>query len=309
LNILYNAVDITSSIEPLKVRLIDNAGGIPDSIDCVFSDTNELWSKWNPKKNDTLEVKQSGYSTGIMYIDELGQSAGIFKLKALSIPQHSKTAKSQGWENVRFLEFVNEIAGRYGFKVQTYGIENFLYQRVDQIEQADFLFLAYKCMLEGYAIKINNKNIVIYNENYLERKDIDPVNSLIYKSDILNNFEFKNKSTDIFSKCLIKSNGSNGAIQGQYEDKNIFGSTITKQINCSSQAEANRFAKGYLRASNKDMITGSLPIKLNTNYAAGTNIEVKKIGMFDGKYFIDKVVHDLINDRTNIYLRKPLEGY
>jgi hypothetical protein len=309
MNVLYNSVDITNSVETLKAILIDNSGGMPDSIDCVFSDTNELWSQWKPKKNDTLEVKQDGYSTGIMYTDELSQSAGMLKLKALSIPQGSKTARSQGWENVRFLEFVNEIAGRYGFTVQTYGIENYLYQRVDQIEQADFSFLAHRCLLEGYALKINNKNVVIYNENLLEQKDIDSANSIIYKSDILNNFEFKNKSTDIFSKCLIKSSGSNGFIQGQFEDKSVYGAILTKQIYCSNQAEATRFAKGYLRANNKQMITGAFPIKLNTNYAAGSNVEIKKIGMFDGKYFIDRLVHDLMNDRTNIHMRKPLEGY
>jgi hypothetical protein len=309
LNILYNAVDITNSVEIIKTILTDNSGGVPDNIECIFSDINDLWSQWKPKKNDTLEVKQDGYSTGLMFIDELSQSAGMFKLKALSISQNSKTTRSQGWENIRFLEFINEIGGRYDFNIQTYGIENFLYQRVDQIEQADFSFLAYRCMLEGYALKINNKNIVIYNENYLEKKDIENVSSIIYKSDILNNFEFKNKSIGIFQKCLIKSNGSSGVLQGQFEDKNVFGATLTKQIQCSDIAQANRFAKGYLRATNKEMITGSLPIKLNTNYAAGTNIEVKKIGMFDGKYFIDKVVHDLINNRTGLYLRKPLEGY
>ena len=309
MNVLYNAVDITNSVEPIKAILTDNSGGVPDSIECIFSDTSDLWSQWKPKKNDTLEIKQNGYSTGIMYIDELIQSAGIFKLKALSIPHHSKTARSQGWENVRFLEFVNEIAGRYGFTVQTYGIENYLYKRVDQIEQADFSFLAYRCMLEGYALKINNKNVVIYNESLLEQKGIDSVGSIIYKSDILNNFEFKDKSTDIFSKCLIKSSGSNGFIQGQFEDENVYGATLTKQIYCSDQGEANRFAKGYLRATNKQMITGTFPIKLNTSYAAGTNVEIKKIGMFDDKYFINRLVHDLMNNRTNLCLRKALEGY
>lgn len=309
LNILYNNIDITSSVEPLRINLTDNAGGIPDSIESIFSDTDEIWSQWKPIKNDTLEVKQDGYSTGLMYVDELFQSAGIFQLKALSIPQHSKTARSQGWGNVRFLEFVNEIAGRYGFKVQTYGIENHFYQRVDQIEQADFSFLDYRCMIEGYALKINNKNIVIYNENYLEQKVVDTTNSIVYKSDIINNFEFKNKSTNIFQKCLVKSNNYSGYIQGEFEDKTIYGPTLTKLINCSDQAEANRFAKGNLRFANKGMITGVLPIKLNTNYAAGSNVKIKNVGMFDGKYFIDRLVHDFMNDRTNICLRRPLEGY
>gem|GEM_PF-719403 len=309
MNIIYNGIDITNSVEPLKINLIDNAGGVPDSIECIFSDIDGLWSKWKPLKNDTFEIKQEGYSTGIMYIDELIQRDGRFQLKALSIPQHSKTARSQGWENVRFLEFVTEIAGRYDFTVQTYGIKNHVYQRVDQIEQADFSFLSYRCMLEGYALKINNKSIIIYDEHYQEQQSIDAVNSVIYKSDILNNFEFKNKSTNIFQKCLIKSSGASGFIKGEFEDKRIYGSTLTKQIYCSNQSEANRYAKSYLRAFNKEMITGDFYIKLNTNYAAGTNVEVREIGIFDGKYFISRLVHDLVNSRTSIYLRKQLEEY
>ena len=108
LDILYNSINITSSVDPLKVTLIDNSGGVPDGIDCIFSDTNGLWSQWKPKKNDTLEVKQDGYSSGLMYIDEIIQNAGTFELKSLSIPQSSKTAKNQVWENIRFLEFVNQ---------------------------------------------------------------------------------------------------------------------------------------------------------------------------------------------------------
>lgn len=309
MNIIYNSVDITNSVEPLKITLTDNSGGIADSIEAIFSDTKDLWSQWKPKKNDTLEVKQNGYSSGLMYIDELIQNAGKFTLRALSIPQSSKTARNQAWENVRFLEFASEIAGRYGFKIQTYGIENQLYQRVDQIEQADFSFLAYRCMLEGYALKINNKNIVIYDEYTYEQKSIAGTNSIIYKTDILNSFQFKDKSTDIFKKCVVKSNSAGRYIQGEFEDPNVNGPTLTKLIYCSNQAEANRYAKSYLRFFNKNMTTGSFPINLNTDYAAGTNIQIKNTGMFDNKYFIDKIIHDLINSRTNPHLRKPLEGY
>lgn len=309
MNILYNSVDITNNVDPLKIILMDNSGGVPDSIDCIFSDTNGLWSQWKPKKNDTLEVKQDGYISGLMYIDEIIQNVGMFQIKALNIPQPSKTARSQGWENVRFLEFVNEIAGRYGFNVQMYGIENYFYQRIDQIEQADFSFLAYRCMLEGYALKINNKNVVIYNENAEEQKAISSTDSIIYQSDILKGFEFKDKSTDIFQKCIVKSNSADGYIQGEFKDKSIYGPTLTKLIYCNNQAEADRYAKGNLRFFNKKMITGAFPIKLNTKYAAGTNVQIKGTGMFDNKYFIDNLMHDLVNSKTNLCLRKPLEGY
>ncbi len=57
------------------------------------------------------------------------------------------------------------------------------------------------------------------------------------------------------------------------------------------------------------MITGSFDVNLNIKYAAGTNIEITGIGLFDGKYFIQRLAHDLINSRTSLNVRRPLEGY
>jgi hypothetical protein len=309
MDILYNNVNITNDVTPLELSLVDNAGGKPDSVESVFLDTQGLWSKWNPHKNDTLQIKHKGYDTGLMYIDELSQNAGKFNIKALSIPQHSKTSRSQGWENVRLLEIVNQIASRYGFAVKTYNIINHLYPRADQIDQADFDFLAYRCMLEGYALKIHNKTIVIYDEYTEEQKTVDQVNSIIYENQILRGYTFKNISTEIYQKCIVKSNGINGYIQGEYSAKDIFGPTLNCFIYCNNQAEANRFSKGMLRYENKKMISGSFNTQLNTNWAAGSNVEVKQVGMFDGKYFINKIIHDLINSESILRLRKPLEGY
>jgi len=309
MNILYNGVDITSSVQPITLRLKDNAGGVPDSITAVFSDTDGLWSQWKPAKNDTLQIKHEGFDTGVMYIDELSQSAWVFGLKALSIPQPSKTARSQGWENVRFMEIVTEIAGRYGFRVQTYNVVNHLYERVDQLEEADFAFLAYRCMLEGYALKINDRNIVIYDEAKEEQKTADTKLGTIFQNDINGEFEFTDKSTDVYQKCIVQSQTLNGYIEGEYTADGIYGPTLKRKVFATNQAEANRWAKGILRNHNKHMVTGVLTINLNTNYAAGSCVNVLGIGMFDGKYYIDSLVHDLLNNRTRLTLRRPLEGY
>ncbi len=274
----------------------------------VFSDTDGLWSKWKPAKNDKVQVKENGFDTGLMFIDELSQSAGVCGIKALSIPQTSKTTRSQGWEKVRFLEIAAEIATRYGFKLQTYNVSNHLYERIDQQEAADFAFLADLCMLEGYSLKINDQTVVIYDEATEERKQADPKLSIIGEGLINGNFEFLDKSTDIYQKCLIRSNG-HIYIEGEFSAPDIFGATIKRNIYASNQGEANRWAKGVLRSYNKLAVMGSMTINLNTNYAAGTCLSVRDIGMFDGKYFIHRLVHDLINNKTKLTLRKPLEGY
>ncbi len=304
MNIIYEGRNINSSVQPLTLQITDNAGGKPDSIIAIFSDTEGLWSKWKPQKNDTLQIKKDGFDTGSMYIDELAQRPGIFELKALSIPQTAKTARTQGWENVRFLEFATQIASRHGFTLETYNIVNHLYERVDQIDETDLAFLAYRSMLEGYALKINNNHLVIYDEAIEEEKAVSTT-AIIRKSDMQGSFEFRNKSTDIYSKCIVRNN----VIQGEFADSNINGPTLRKNVYISNQAEANRWSKGYLRSFNKYQSLGNFSIDLNTKLAAGILSEIRDIGLFDGKYFIDRLIHDLINNRTRLYVRMVLEGY
>jgi len=309
MNIIYNGTDITSSVHPVSIQITDNAGGKPDSLSVVFSDANGIWSKWRPAKNDTIQIRENGFDTGVMYVDQLVQTAGRFGIMALSIPQQSKTARSQGWENVRFLEFATQIASRYGFKLRAYDVTNHLYERVDQREEPDFAFLAYRCMLEGYALKINNRTVVIYDEAKQEQKAVDPKRGVIRESDINGAFEFIDKSTDIYEKCVVRSLTPGGYIEGEFQAPGVRGPTLKRNDYAASQAEAIRWARGILRNYNKHMVTGTMTINLNTHYAAGTVVAVQDIGMFDGKYIIDRLVHDLLNNRSKLWLRRPLEGY
>lgn len=309
MQIIYNRVDITSSVQPTTAIITDNSSGKPDKLDLMFADPEGVWSKWKPAKNDTLQIIENGFDSGLVYIDQITQSAGGFGLQALSIPQTSKSSRSQGWENIRLMEFVTQISARYGFSIKAYGVENHLYERVDQIEEADFSFLASRCLLEGYAFKVNNKSIVIYDEHIQEKAIPHPELSIIRESDITGGYEFTDKSTDIYGKCIIRSQAKTGYIEGQYTAEKVNGPTLKSNLYATNQAEANRWAKGVLRSYNKHMITGSLGVNLNTNYAAGTTIQVVDIGLFDGVYIIDRLVHDLINNRTKLLLRKPLEEY
>lgn len=305
--IFYNGVDITNSVHPLVLQITDNAGCVPDSLTAVFSDTEGLWSKWRPAKNDTLQVKEGGFDSGVMFIDQIGQEPGRFELKALSIPQTSKTARSQAWEDVRLFDIGREIAARYGFAFRTFGAANQLYERVDQLDEPDFAFFSYRCMLEGYALKISDRSMIVYDEHLEEQKAADPAGT-IRESDLNGDFRFDDKSVDIYQKCIVRSQ-FDGYIEGSFEDASISGPALKKNEYATNQAEANRWARGLLRGCNKHRVTGTLPINLNTSYAAGTVIEVRDVGMFDGKYFVHRIVHDLVGNRTRLTVRKPLEGY
>lgn len=309
MQVIYNGTDISSSIQATQATITDHSGGKPDSIGLQFSDTEGLWSQWKPAKGDTLQVKEGGFDSGLMYVDEISQRAGRFGLGALSIPQESKTARSQAWESVRFLEFATQIASRYGFDLKSYGIQNHLYERVDQVEEPDFSFLADRCSLEGYALKITNQSVVIYDEGNYEKIAPDPQLAVIQESSINGDFNFIDKSVGIFGKCIIRGQTAAEFIEGEFSAGGVLGSTLIKRMYVSNKIEANRWAKGILRSHNKHMITGALTIDLNIDYAAGTTVQIVDTGMFDGVFFIDSLTHDLINNQTKLKLRKPLEGY
>lgn len=309
MQIIYNGAEITDSVNPLGLQITDQASGKPDSITASFADPNGTWSKWKPEKNHTLQVIENGFDTGIMFIDQLAQNAGIFGMKALSIPHTSKTARSQAWEQARLLEIASEISRRYGFSLQVYGVINHLYNRIDQHEEPDFVFLNRLCVQEGYALKITARKVIIYDEHLQEQKPISP-NLSAFGAGVMNDsYGFKDHSVEVYQKCIVHSQSPDGYLAGEYSAPDVIGPTVKRHLYAANQAEADRWAKGILRNYNKYMITGSFTANLQPGLAAGTNIRVEDVGMFDGKYFIDRIVHDLINNKTKLTLRKPLEGY
>lgn len=304
MQVIYENSDITSLVNINKADFTDNAGGIADSLDIQFGDPEGVWSKWKPKRNDKVQISQGSFKSGLMFIDELEQQRGMFKIRALSIPQEAKSCNTKGWEAVRFLELASELASRYGFQLQTYGTTNYLYDRVDQFEKADFEFLSDRCLLEGYLLKITDSKVVIYSEAYMEgMQEVKTINLQQFDGA----YNFKDTSTGIYNSCTINY----GSIKCEYKPAAApIGPVLSyKDIYIASQGEGERYAKNLLRAYNKNESTGRCTIELDTALAAGNSINIKGVGLADGKYFCSQIVHKLMDKKTNLKLRKPLEGY
>lgn len=303
MRIIYEGVDITDAVEVKKADIIDSAGGVADSIEVWFDDPQGFWSEWKPRKNHVIQLKESGFDSGLMYVDELEQRRGFFIIRALSIPQEAKTDRIKSWENIRFMELATEITSKYGLSLETYGIQNHLYQRVDQYEQADFEFLAWRCMLEGYALKITGGKAIIYSERHIEAQA--PAKTL-YVEQFDGDYSFRTKSTGIFGACKVSYEG----ISYEFRPAGALGPTLQfTDIYVSNQAEAERFAKNLLRAKNKYEHMGYCPIELDPGIAAGTMLQVAGVGLADGKYFCEQAIHKLADGKTVLKLRRPIEGY
>jgi len=303
MQLIYEGVDITSEVEINKAEVTDSAGGRADSIEIRFSDTEKLWSKWKPEKNHRIELKKGGFSSGLMFVDSWAQIPGFFILRALSVPQECKAPYYRAWENVRFMEVVNEIAGRYGFDVQTFGAENHHYVRLNQRNKTDIEFLSDLCKLESYSLKITNKNFIIFNEISLEQEN--PIKT-IYQEDLDGDYYFEDGIAGAYSACRVIYD----EIKVEIRDPNIRG-PIKKvsDLYVSSIYEAQRFSAGILRQLNKNHAWGQCRIRFDAGIAGGNMIAISGLGISDGKYFCEIVIHEFVSEKTKLYLRRPLEGY
>ncbi len=304
MQVIYQGKDIYPQISVHSCEIIDNAGGKADSVEIQFSDPVGVWSAYKPKRGDTLEVIYKGYRSGICIADAISQDRGICTVMATSLPLNCKTPRTQAWENIRLFELAAEIAGRYGFVFRPYEVENYLYKRVEQIGMTDFAFLTQRCQLEGYALKITDKAVVIYNERMFETTA--PART-IYKHEVDGDkYNLRQKTSDIYKSCAV----SYGEHTGSTTDNKIEGSDFAvSDIYVGSVAEAKRFSAGLLRAKNKQEYTGSIPILIDPKLAAGVTIRLSGFGLSDGIYFIETATHNTSAERTILKIRQTLEGY
>lgn len=301
--VLYNGVDVTEDIDIAMLTVTEDCGDTPDTIDLIANSSEDQWVAWEPKKGDMLEITHEGYSSGTMVIDEQKEDCGQIILGAISAPPDRKTQRSQSWENVTLITIANEIAARYSFTAEFYGVEPMSYQRVDQTSKGDFVFLAERCAIEGCKMKLCAGKLVVYSEHTMELAA--PVKT-IARENFIEPPNFKNNS-DIYSSCVLIS----GGITGVYVDAAVAGGAqlSISGYEASSQGEAERFAKNMLRNKNKRERSGDFSTALDATITAGNTVAISGVGLADGTYFIENARHCFAEEISEFTARKIFERY
>ena len=140
MKILYEGVDIYPDVSVHRCYHDMYAEKQSDELLLKLNDTRELWDSWNPKKGDTIAIEDGAAKTGKMFVESVVPESGIITLRAYSVPQSAKDKRSKSWEKVKFLQLAQEIAGRHGLTLETFGITDQTYDYVEQNNLADFAF-------------------------------------------------------------------------------------------------------------------------------------------------------------------------
>lgn len=301
LKIVHNGEDITDKLKFSSCYLYDRYGGMLDSLTIEFPEdkTDFIFGQY-----DEISVITDSYNTGIMYIDDVFFNKGRYIISAIPYKQSNKQKTSGVWKNIQFSKMAKDISLNNGLELKMYGVKDVTYKSLTRINEYDLEFLNRISKREGCSIKIYNNELIIFNEKHIENdyKALD-----ISVEDVDPDYSFK-----------IATNGA-GGVTVQYfdietdefisytaEDKNIEGGMMVITEHLKDVGEAQRFANGYLRNFNKNEITGTISVNLNSNISACTLLNLQNFSEFSGQYVVYEVTHDILNEKTIIKIRKTL---
>lgn len=301
--LIHNGKNIVDAIKVSQCYSCDRYGGMLDDLTIAFS-TEEHTIEFN--ENDELEIRTAGgFTTGTMYLDSCIGNDGKFTIKALSCRHKNKKRKSKVWHQVKLSKIISDVAKNTGLSPLLYGIEDYTYKSVSQINETDLELLARLFKREGYSLKCDNGNLIGFNEHFLESNS-KPIT--LSKNSVNSNYEFY-RSTNGLSSMTVRYFDIEKMQNISYTsmDKNISGGEDTRIEFLSDINEAQRYSAGYLREANKSHITGLMEMPYNGSISAGTVCDLTDFEDFEGRYVIYEARHNYVLEKTEIKVRKTLD--
>ena len=306
MKLYYEGVDIAGKISINHCEHETFAERRSDQLLLRFNDAAGLWNFWKPARGEKVRLVDGADDTGVMYVTSIRPENGLYTLRAMSMPLSGETVNSRSWEDVRFLQLGQDIATKHGLKFKVYNVTDRMYAYIKQERQTDFEFLHRRAQLEGCAILIYDGALIMYDERQMEAADA----AATIKIGADGCFTYIDDSAQSYGTAEIVS----GSYRGSFTDKNANTGRILRPksaIECTSNTEAARFARGLLRAANKNTRTGHFRRCLTRGIAAASviKIETEKASGWNGKIFVTQTRHDFMTGETKVFFRKPLEGY
>jgi hypothetical protein len=307
IQVFYEGRDIYPDISATAIWHDMYAEGRADTLSLRLNDTRRLWDAWQPRPGDSLAVAGGGASTGLMHIEGVFPESGAVTLRASSVPQSAKARRSKSWADVRLLQLAEETAALHGLGFAHYGVADRLYPFVEQLDMTDFEFLQGRAVLEGAAFLVFDGTLVLYDERYLEAGA--PAGAVAVGRDM--DFAYRDGAARLYGACEV----TNGAVSGSFVAPGGGARGTLRRVlplAISDIGEADRFARGLLRAANKNAAGGSVVLlRLAAEFAAGSVAALSTVGAaaFDGRAFVSHLRFDYVGERSKLFFRRPLEGY
>ena len=298
-----NGVNVWGDIKKYvgSIEYTEVASGETDSFDITVSDYDgHFKNEWALDKGTILESKfrlNNWNEPGdVLWIDcgtflvdseQLKIHPDEVVIKSLAIPVNG-SENTQKWEEISVKAIAEEFCKRWGCELEYYADDITIKSRQQSL-QKDIVFLFSLCKEYGFGMKAYRNKIIIFDR---EKQDAaDPVLTVGLRNaesgDVNDNFE----GLYTGAECSYKPEGSDDEQTFTYGDTERL---LKLSVSATSAKEAELKCKAQLYDNNSkavqlefSMLGGIAPIY------AGSNYIFEDLGVWNGKYAVDKVTHTL----------------
>lgn len=331
-----DGVDISTDMNNylLQMTYTDHEEDKTDDLQISLDDREGVWlGNWLPdgeakgaelsaviiQKNWESDGKDRVLDCGLFQIDSLDGSGppAQASIKATSLPYSSGIRgekKTKAWEKIKLSAIANEIAKKNGMKCMFESSFDPLYDRREQIQLSDIVFLQGLCKDAGIALKVSANIIVLFDEADYEGKPA--IRKIQRGASDIKSYRFATSMSDAqYSKCHVTYTDpqSGQTIDYTYTPKDANPEAPVLEINekVKDREEARQLAMKRLRQKNKSEFSADFTLVGDVRLVAGVTVEVVGYGIFDGKYIIETATHGVTASgyTLQVKLRRVLEGY
>ena len=289
----------------------DPATGEANSASITLYNMDMLWaSKRLPKKGDKFTAyidrfnwdspgKNARFPCGTFCCDDINfefPSNVTAVVNGTSVPakrNFSAKVRSKTWKKITIKEIARRIVKRYKLKLNYYA-SKIKVATLEQSNKTDLEFLNEMCSSYGLYIKVYRGKVVIYDAARYEKKAA--VATISYKDIISGSYNSTLAGT--YTGATIKYTKGSGKKKKQKEYIYKIG-TGTRRLVISEKVDGLRDArikaKAKLLEENRKAETMQITVASSKamDLYAGTNIKITGAYAMTGKWFIEKVTHNV----------------
>lgn len=305
-DVSYKGISITDDIsnDVVSFSYTDNADGVADDISLSIANVSKKWlNEWMPSMTDTVTAKiqtvdmGGELNCGLFIVDGVSFAGRplTVSIKGLSTPvdtNFSEVSKNKTWQKATLKDIAGTMAGNAGIPLDYDADYNPTFDFLSQTEQSDKAFLYELCQKYGLNMKLYSNRLVVYDPVTFEHEGA----VASFSENNMLSWNCESTLTEAgYSACRVQYTDPLSIEKREYIYRTEDGASSTKVFeiteSADSLAHAEQICKAKLRNLNMSETTISFNIMGNALVVACMTIEIVGLGVFSGKYFIDKATH------------------
>ena len=313
--ILYDGSDVGLSGRIKSINYTDNSSGTADEIVLTLEGRDADWLQYDfiPEKEHDLDVTfylnnwhkegdRLTYHCGNFILDDLTYSGSprLCVIRGVSVPadQSFQTGPvSKTWKKVTLRQIAEEIKEKYGMTDLYYWTGEPIIDAVEQSNQTDSEFIYDLCEKQGNFLKVYKKALVIFDKAAYEQRGIT---ARFTEKDFAGKWSWNSTLNGTYTGVTLSYTDPKTKKRKKGEKQQVINITVGEgprllHLNqkADSEGEAQRIGKAKVNAENEKSVTMTFSAAGDPNVVATCNIEIFDMGRCDGKYFVDKVTHQI----------------